>query len=193
MGFLVKFLKGFAQKIFLTQVDPWTKKISLVKITLAATFFLLITVSVAFLLYSKPFEKRKMISADKQRVQDLQILKTALISYQEDFGQLPKVSEGVRFLTGGRDSPTEVENNWLGVNLSKYAKLVPVDPKFLSNSTAPYAYRYTTDGVTFKLDAFLQVNSDNLMQQDGGIANIKGTPVNNRARYEVGTNLLLGF
>lgn len=190
-------LKGFAKKIFevifVVQVDPWTREVGKKRVFLFSILVIVAVFGLIFNLTQRPLEKAGQQKNDQKRISDLEKLKTALISYQQDLGQLPKIPAGTRFLVGGKGSADDPKNNWLGVDLSKYLGSVPVDPAFLSNSTAPYPYRYTTDKGSFKLDAYLETNPGSLIQSDGGILNDFGNPTNNRARYEVGTNLFLRF
>lgn len=190
---IANLLKKIAESLFVVQVDPWTREVNKRRVTVFIVVVFLIIGGIIFNTMVKPLDVLRAADNDKKRILDLDKLKVALIKFQEDTGNLPQISQGVRFLAGGVGSSTTTSANWLGVDLSKYLDSVPIDPKFLQNSTAPYPYRYTTDGFSFKLDAYLETNPDNLMQLDGGVFNEFGNSVNNRTRYEVGTNLLLRF
>lgn len=187
------FFKRIFESLFVVQVDPWTKKVSQKRIALSVSFIAFAGLFLVLNSVFKPFDLLSQNKNDQQRIADLEKLKLAIINFQKNTGEIPKIPVGYRFLTGGVDSANSPSDNWLGVDLSKYLASVPVDPKFGQNSTAPYPFRYTADGILFKLDAFLEANSNNLMQQDGGILNMPGNSYDNRSRYEVGTGLSLKF
>lgn len=184
------FVKNPFLATFTVQIDPLTRKVSKSRIFLVLLFIFLLGVFIYSLI---PFEEFNVESRDRQRISDLNILKSAILEFQKDNGRLPDNRPNTRFLVGGKNSLSVPNNNWLGVDLTKYLKKVPTDPKFAATSTAPYAYRYITNGFSFKLDAYLEQNETNLMQEDGGIYNDAGVPQNNRARYELGTDLSLRF
>ncbi len=184
----------FIKKIFLSaftiQIDPLTRKVSKTKILLILQVLIFIVLVFSF---TNPLEGINQESRDRQRVADLNALKVVLTKFQEDTRRLPDNGENGRFRIGGKDSLVDSTNNWLGVNLESYLQVVPKDPKFGATSTAPYGYRFKTNGFDFKLDAFLENDDGDLMQLDGGIYNDPGRPQNNRARFEVGTDLSLSF
>lgn len=190
---LLSIFKKIVESLFVVQVDPWTREVSKKRVAIFIFFILLILIGAILAITVNPIEKIAQQKNDQQRIGDLEKLRQVLISYQAETGQLPKLPADTRFSVGGKGSAAKSENNWLGVDLSKYTGSVPVDPKFVVGSTAPYPYRYTTDGSTFKLDAYLERNENNLMQKDSGILNEFGNPVTNKTRYEVGTNLFLKF
>ena len=184
MNIFFRLLKRFVEGMFVVQVDPWTREVGKKRIAIFTAAVVVIAAGIIFNIVAKPLETLQAGQNDKKRIENLEKLKLALVNFQKDTGNLPQVPSGVRFLAGGIGSPAAPGNNWFGVDLSKYLATVPVDPKFSQDSTAPYPFRYTADGILFKLDAYLETNSGNLMQQDGGVL---------RSRYEVGTGLSLKF
>jgi hypothetical protein len=181
------------EKFFIVQTDPWTREVSRKRILVAAFLFSLVLGALSLPRYINPANGISKERRDQQRVADLDVLKNALIAYQDKTGLLPANDPVHRFKIGGIGSPQDPKNNWLGADLSCCIQKVPVDPSIPHNYGAPYPYRYVTNGYSFKLDAYLEANVDNLMQDDGGILNDSGTSTNNQARYEVGTDLSLGF
>ncbi|OGD86827.1 hypothetical protein A2Z23_03275 [Candidatus Curtissbacteria bacterium RBG_16_39_7] len=190
-------ITALAQKLFdrffIVQTDPWTSEVSRKRILIAIFLFSLVLGAISLPRYINPANGISKEKRDQQRIDDLDALKNALIAYQNKTGLLPANDPSHRFKIGGVGSHQDPEKNWLGVDLSCCIEKVPVDPYFAMNAGAPYPYRYVTNGFAFKLDTYLEANVDNLMQDDGGILNDDGTPTNNRARYEVGTDLSLGF
>lgn len=181
------------EKFFIVQTDPWTREVSRKRILIAAFLFSLVLGAFSLPRYINPADGISKERRDQQRTADLEALKNALIAYQAKTGLLPANDPNHRFKVGGVGSLQDPKKNWLGVDLSCCIQKVPVDPYFPASNIAPYAYRYVTNGFSFKLDAFLEANVDDKMQNDGGTLNDFGTPRTNRARYEVGTDLSLGF
>jgi len=181
------------EKFFVVQTDPWTREVSRKRILLALFLFSLILGSFTLPRYIHPADGVSKEKRDQQRISDLEVLKNALIAYQAKTGLLPANDPVRRFKVGGVGSLQDPKHNWLGVDLSCCIQKVPVDPYFPASNIAPYAYRYVTNGFSFKLDAYLEANVDDRMQNDGGTLNDFGTPRTNGARYEVGTDLSLGF
>jgi hypothetical protein len=181
------------ERFFVVQTDPWTREASRKRILIALFLFFLILGAFSLPRYIHPANGISQEKRDQQRIADLDALKNALIAYQGKTALLPANDPVHRFKIGGIGSPSDPKKNWLGVDLSCCIQKVPVDPYFPASNIAPYAYRYVTNGFSFKLDAFLEANIDDQMQNDGGTLNDFGTPRTNRARYEVGTDLSLGF
>ena len=97
--------------------------------------------------------------------------------------------------SGSRD--TTAATNWVGLVVSDYLSVLPIDPRQnatdatrLSDGTTTIAaggmvYSYISDGDTYELNAFLE-STDNaaFATNDGGNQNL---------RYEIGTNPGLGL
>jgi prepilin-type N-terminal cleavage/methylation domain-containing protein len=92
--------------------------------------------------------------------------------------------------TGSRDTTSAA--NWVGMDISKYLSVLPIDPRqnatdttLLSDGTTTIAaggmvYTYVSNGTNYELNAYLE-SSDNtaFVNNDGG---------NQSLRFEVGTN-----
>jgi len=92
--------------------------------------------------------------------------------------------------TGSRD--TTIAGNWVGMIVSKYVSVLPVDPRqgatdttVLSDGTTTVAaggmvYTFVSNGDTYEINAYME-SSDNsaFAGNDGG---------NQSLRYEIGTN-----
>lgn len=188
-----KLLNNLAQAVFTRQVDPYNREISKLRVTIAGILIFLFLIGWIINSTIDPIGNFQSQKRDEQRIADLKILEKAILDYQSvNNNQLPPNNLNGKFKVGGKDSLNFSEDNWLGVKLPTL-KTVPTDPKFPKSSTAPFAYRYKTNGVSFKIDAYLETNPNNLMQSDYGFFNAPGIPTNNLARYELGTDLSIEF
>ncbi|HEY5601164.1 MAG TPA: hypothetical protein VIK81_03690 [Patescibacteria group bacterium] len=177
---------------FYVQTDPYNKEISKLRVFIVVSVLVVISIFLLIQSFYNPIGQFEALERDKQRIEDLKMLEKAILDYQLANNKLPPNLQNGEYRIGGNDSPSSSEDNWLGVNFVSL-ETIPTDPLYLKSSTAPYPYRYKTNGASFKLDAFLETNPNNLMQSDGGLLNAIGAPTNNLARYEVGTDLSIRF
>jgi type IV pilus assembly protein PilA len=132
---------------------------------------------------------------DANRFSDLVTLRKAIdLSVTNDAALLQGTSLVPFFAdsSGTRDSATTL--NYIGMNVSRYASILPIDPQYesgsstvvrLSNGTTQVTkdtmrYFFASDGTAYELNAYLEAveNNDNVTN-DGG---------DSSTRYEIGTD-----
>ncbi len=132
-------------------------------------------------------------SRDATRLSDLATIRKAIdLSIAESVGTLPGTL-AVPFTgtsAGSRDAASTA--NYLGMDLSKYLSVLPIDPRqsatvatTLSDGTTQIAagsmvYTFRSNGATYELNTYLESTAnDAVAQNDGGTSAIT---------YEIGTN-----
>jgi len=131
-------------------------------------------------------------SRDATRLSDLATVRQAVDLAIADGAVLPGTAAVpvTGDSTGSRD--TTDTGNWVGMDISKYLSVLPLDPRqsatettLLSDGTTTIAagamvYTFVSNGDTYEVNAFIE-STDNsaFVSNDGG---------NQSLRYEIGTN-----
>ena len=132
---------------------------------------------------------------DSTRISDLATVRQAVDLSIANGAGAPVATASPGDSSGSRD--TTAATNWVGLVVSDYLSVLPIDPRQnatdatrLSDGTTTIAaggmvYSYVSDGDTYELNAFLE-STDNaaFATNDGGNQNL---------RYEIGTNPGLGL
>ena len=131
-------------------------------------------------------------SRDTTRLSDLATMRKAIDLAIAEGGVLPGTLAApfTGASTGVRD--TTSDTNYLGIDVSKYLSVLPIDPRqtatvvtTLSDGTTQIAagamvYSFKSNGSTYELNAMLESTSNTaIVQNDGGTS---------ATVYEVGTN-----
>ena len=143
------------------------------------------------LLALNPAEAQRK-TRDATRISDLATLRKAIDLAIAGGAVLPGTVTTVFSGTsaGGRSSSDP--NNWIGMNVSKWVSVLPIDPRQnatdqtrLTDGTTVVAaggmiYTFVSDGDTYELNGYLESTDNNaVVANDGG---------NQSLRYEIGTN-----
>ena len=150
-----------------------------------------ILATVALLALNPAEAQRK--TRDATRISDVGTLRKAIDLAVSEGKNLPGtvVAPFTGSSTGSRSS-SDGANNWVGMDVSKWLSVLPIDPRQnatdttrLSDGTTELAaggvvYTFTSNGDTYELNAYLE-STDNtaVVANDGGNQNL---------RYEIGTN-----
>ncbi|NCP47486.1 hypothetical protein COT86_00735 [Candidatus Collierbacteria bacterium CG10_big_fil_rev_8_21_14_0_10_43_36] len=131
-------------------------------------------------------------SRDTTRLSDLATMRKAIDLAIAEGGALPGTVAVPFAGTSAGNRDTTSENNYLGMDVSKYLSVLPIDPRqsatvvtILSDGTTQIAagamiYSFRSNGSTYELDAYLESTSNAAVTQNDG-----GTSA---TVYEVGTN-----
>lgn len=146
--------------------------------------------AVAILALNPAEAQRK--TRDSTRISDVATLRKAIDLAVAEGATLPGTvaTPFTGNSTGNRSSSDP--GNWVGMNVSKWLSVLPIDPRQnatdvtrLSDGTTTIAsggmvYSFVSNGDTYELNAFLESTDNNtVVANDGGNQNL---------RYEIGTN-----
>lgn len=144
-----------------------------------------------FILALNPAEAQRK-TRDSTRISDVATLRKAIDLAITENATLPgTVAAPFTGTSDGNRSSSDL-NNWVGMDVSKWLSVLPIDPRQnatdvtrLSDGTTTIAaggmvYTFVSDGDTYELNAFIESTDNNaIAANDGGNQNL---------RYEIGTS-----